>query len=70
MFVFGEAKGKVIDGKLVLPKEYNLNNKTLFGKWSDDYTVLISDNIQSLNYADGKGNRLFDVSLNTNSSNP
>lgn len=48
MFVFGEAKGKVINGKLVLPKEFHLKNKKLHGKWGDGSTLYISDNVNSV----------------------
>jgi hypothetical protein len=32
MFVIGEIEGKVINGKLALPKEFHLKKRKLFGK--------------------------------------
>lgn len=63
MFVIGETKGQVIEGKLALPKEYHIKNKSLSGKWRDEHTLYLSDNDKTLNYVAGKRNECFIVYL-------
>ncbi|MHB8127801.1 MAG: hypothetical protein ACYDEX_02195 [Mobilitalea sp.] len=63
MFVFGETKEKVVDGKLALPKEYHLKKRNLVGKWRDEQTLYLSDNEKSLNRIAGKRNESFIVYL-------
>ncbi len=53
MFVFGETREKVIDGKVALPKEFHLRNSSLVGKWVNQNTLYLSDNNGSLNFATG-----------------
>ena len=43
MFAIGEAEGKVTNAKVVMPSEYRLKSKTLFGVWVGDYLLYISD---------------------------
>lgn len=63
MFVIGETKGKVINGKVALPKEYHLRKKMIVGIWGDDCTLYLSDNDKSLYYMAGKENACFLVNL-------
>jgi len=53
MFVIGEAKGKVSNGILELPKEYHLKRKDLLGKWLGKYKLYLSDSAPSLRFATG-----------------
>ena len=43
MFAIGEAKSKVTNSKVIMPSEYRLKSKTLFGVWVGDYLLYISD---------------------------
>lgn len=54
MFLIGETTNKVINGKLLLPKEYHLKKHDLLGKWLGDDVLYISDSEKSLNYVAGK----------------
>jgi hypothetical protein len=65
MFVVGEAKGKVLNGKLALPREFHLRKRKLNGKWKDSCTLYLSDNDKSLNYAAGKNNDYFTVNIDS-----
>jgi hypothetical protein len=53
MFLIGEAKGKVINGKLELPKEYHLKRKDLLGKWLGNNKLYLSDSAHSLRFVTG-----------------
>jgi hypothetical protein len=53
MFLIGEAKGKVLNGKLELPKEYHLKRKDLLGKWLGKNRLYLSDSAHSLRFVTG-----------------
>ena len=63
MFAIGETSGKVIHGKLALPKEFQLKKKKIIAKWRDGCTLYLSDNDKSLNYIAGKENVSFIINL-------
>lgn len=43
MFAIGEAKSKVTNSKVIMPSEYRLKSKTLYGVWVGDTLLYISD---------------------------
>ena len=43
MFAIGEAKSKVTNSKVMMPSEYRLKSKTLYGVWVGDHLLYISD---------------------------
>lgn len=65
MFVIGEAKGKVMNGRLSLPREYHLRKRKLLGKWKDENTLYISEDDHSLNYAVDKDALYFTVIIDS-----
>ena len=65
MFVTGEINGCVKNGKLALPKEFHLRKKRVIGKWRDEFTLYLSDNNKSLNFAAGNNNGCFLINLDS-----
>jgi len=59
MFAIGEAKSKVFNGKVAMPKEYNLKKKKVMGKWKDEKTLYLSDSDSSLDYMAGRDGDIF-----------
>jgi len=53
MFLVGEVKGKVSNGKLELPKEYHLKKKNILGKWLGKNKLYLSDSAHSLRFVTG-----------------
>lgn len=53
MFLIGEVKGKVSNGKLEMPKEFHLKRKDLLGKWVGKNKLYLSDSARSLRFATG-----------------
>ena len=43
MFAIGEAKAKVTNSKVSMPSEYKLKTKALYGVWSGENVLYISD---------------------------
>ncbi|SHJ64921.1 hypothetical protein SAMN02745136_00655 [Anaerocolumna jejuensis DSM 15929] len=66
MFVVGEMKSEVYNGKVTLPKEYQLKKKKIVGKWKDRNTLYLSDSQSALNYTAGKEGTVFDAVIDTN----
>lgn len=65
MFVIGETRARVSNGKLAMPKEYHLKKKIILGKWKDEHTLYISDSEKSLNYIAGRENELIHINVDT-----
>jgi hypothetical protein len=63
MFLVGEAKAKVLNGKLELPKEYHLKRKDLLGKWLSENKLYLSDSAHSLRFATGDISPAIKVSV-------
>ncbi|MGB4657590.1 MAG: hypothetical protein WBI07_00235 [Mobilitalea sp.] len=59
MFVIGETKSNVHNGKVAMPKEYRLKKRKVKGKWKDSKTLYLSDSDSSLNYIAGKDGEIF-----------
>lgn len=65
MFAIGEAKSKVMNAKVVMPSEYRLKSKTLFGVWVGDYLLYISDEKPPLKAKEKEG-MIFEPSVDVN----
>ena len=65
MFVIGEAKSMVFNGKVAMPKEYHLKKRVIMGKWKNDSTLYISDSKSALNYIAGSAGDIFMVNIDT-----
>ena len=65
MFAIGEAKSKVTNSKVVMPSEYRLKNKNLYGVWVDDTLLYISDEKPPLK-AKERGAVIFEPSNDVN----
>lgn len=63
MFLIGETKSKVINGKLSLPKEYHLKKREILGKWKGLDVLYLSDAEKSLNFIAGKDSSCFHVRI-------
>ncbi|NLZ80580.1 MAG: hypothetical protein GX913_02050 [Clostridiales bacterium] len=61
MFVIGQARGKILNRKLVLPKEYHLKKKNILGIWKDKKTLYLSDSAKSLRFVSGDDTLAFNV---------
>ncbi|HKL98692.1 MAG TPA: hypothetical protein VJZ06_02135 [Mobilitalea sp.] len=59
MFLIGEAKGKVSNGKLELPREYHLKKREILGKWKGEGVLYLSDSEKSLNFIAGRETLCF-----------
>lgn len=65
MFAIGEAKSKVTNSKVIMPSEYRLKSKTLFGVWVGDYLLYISDEKPPLKAKEREG-AIFEPSIDVN----
>ena len=65
MFAIGEAKAKVTNAKVVMPGEYRLKNKTLYGVWVGEHLLYISDEKLPLK-AKEKDGMIFEPSIDVN----
>ncbi|MBQ1688014.1 MAG: hypothetical protein II073_01895 [Lachnospiraceae bacterium] len=43
LFAIGEAESKVENAKVLMPREYHLRHKVLFGVWTSEKKLYISD---------------------------
>ena len=65
MFAFGEAKSKVTNSKVIMPSEYRLKSKTLYGVWVGDTLLYISDEKPPLKAKERDG-MIFEPSIDVN----
>lgn len=65
MFAIGEAKSKVQNSKVVMPSEYHLKNKNLFGVWVGETLLYISDEKPPLKAKERDG-KIFEPSIDVN----
>ncbi len=65
MFVIGETRGKVINGKLSLPKEYHLKKRDILAKWKGDNKLYLSDSVKSLQFATGSYSPAFTIHVDS-----
>ena len=65
MFAIGEAQSKVTNAKVVMPSEYRLKSKNLYGVWAGDNLLYISDEKPPLKAMDRDG-RIFEPSIDVN----
>jgi hypothetical protein len=65
MFVTGEAKDKVSNGKLTLPKEYHLKKKDILGKWKGTGMLYLSDSAKSLQFITGDTSPAFIIHVDS-----
>lgn len=65
MFAIGEAKSKVTNSKVIMPSEYRLKSKTLYGVWAEDTLLYISDEKPPLKVRDRDGT-IFEPSIDVN----
>ena len=65
MFLVGEVKTKVCNGKIQMPKEFHLREKELIGKWKNDETLIISDNEGAISFVAGREKTFFKIILDT-----
>lgn len=65
MFAIGEAKSKVTNAKVVMPSEYRLKSKTIFGIWVGDNLLYISDEEPPLKAKERDG-MIFKPSIDVN----
>lgn len=65
MFAIGEAKSKVTNSKVVMPSEYRLKSKNLYGVWVGDTLLYISDEKPPLKAKERDG-MIFEPSIDVN----
>lgn len=65
MFVIGESKAKVTNAKVVMPSEYHLKRKALYGVWVGDNLLYISDEKPPLKAKERKG-MIFEPLIDVN----
>lgn len=65
MFAIGEAKSKVTNSKVIMPSEYRLKSKTLYGVWVGDTLLYISDEKPPLKAKERDG-MIFEPSIDVN----
>lgn len=65
MFAIGEAKAKVTNSKVNMPSEYKLKTKALYGVWSGDNILYISDEKPPLKAKERDG-IIFEPSIDVN----
>lgn len=65
MFLIGETTGKVINRKLVLPKEYHLKRQEILGKWKGENKFYLSDSSKSLDFIAGRETKSFQVRIDS-----
>ncbi len=63
MFLIGETTGRVVNGKLELPKEYHLKKYDILGKWKGKDRLYLSDSEKSLNFIAGRESLSFQVKI-------
>lgn len=70
MFAIGSAEERVTGTKLKIPKEYNLNKKgrKIYGVWTGEYTLYLSDEESALRAKAGKNGHIFAVKVHTEST--
>ena len=70
MFAIGSAEERVYGTKLKIPKEYNLNKKgrKIYGVWTGERTLYLSDEQEPLRAKGGKNGKIFDVKVHTEST--
>ena len=70
MFAIGSAEERVYGTKLKIPKEYNLNKKgrKIYGVWTGERTLYLSDEQEPLRAKGGKSGKIFDVKVHTEST--
>ena len=69
MFAIGSAEEKVSGTKLRIPKEYHLNKKgrKIYGLWSGENTLYLSDEKEPLKARAGRTGTIFDVKVHLDS---
>lgn len=65
MFAIGEARSKVTNSKVIMPSEYRLKSKTLYGVWVGDTLLYISDEKPPLKAKERDG-MIFEPSIDVN----
>lgn len=65
MFAIGEAKAKVTNLKVSMPSEYKLKTKALYGVWSGENVLYISDEKPPLRAKERDG-IIFEPSIDVN----
>lgn len=65
MFLIGETTGKVLNGKLALPKEYHLRRYIILGKWKGGNKLYLSDSENALNFIAGRDTLSYQVKIDS-----
>jgi len=65
MFAIGEARSRVMNSKVIMPSEYRLKSKTLYGVWVGDTLLYISDEKPPLKAKERDG-MIFEPSIDVN----
>ena len=65
MFLIGETEETVKNGKVSLPRQWNLKRHTILGKWKGKNTLYLSDSEKSLNFAAGRYTLSYSVKIDS-----
>ena len=70
MFLIGEAKSVVHNGRIDLPAEYRLKKKRLLMMWKDDNTCFLGETKGALKFAAGTEGSVSEVEIDTENRLP
>lgn len=65
MFLIGETRETVVNGRVSLPKEYHLKRYTIYGKWKGKKKLYLSNSKKSLDFAAGRDTLSYKVKIDS-----